>query len=91
MPSFGLWMHFQERRGKPALIPNSIWKRWVFTTICLMVFASWAALQSMEWFFSLLYFNPYSTYCGTYTEGNAVSSRCRNCQHWRLPSASFPT
>lgn len=52
---FPFWMHFQERRGKPALIPNSIWKNTIFSTICIMVLMSWAVLQSMEWFFSLFF------------------------------------
>ena len=53
IPAFIVWMHFQEHAGKPALIPNSLWKNGVFSTICTMVLLSWAMLNSMEWFFSL--------------------------------------
>ena len=53
IPLFIFWMHRQERLGKPALIPNSLWKNKAFLAICLMVLLSWAVLQSMEWFLSL--------------------------------------
>ena len=52
---FVFWMHRQEKRGKPALIPNSLWKDVPFSTICAMVLMTWAVVQSMDWFLSLLY------------------------------------
>ena len=55
IPLFIIWMKAQEAQGKPALIPNSLWRNSTFTAICLMVLLSWATLQSMEWFLSLLY------------------------------------
>ena len=55
IPLFILWMHVQEMRGRPALIPNSLWRNPTFSAICVMVFLSWATLQGMEWFLSLLY------------------------------------
>ncbi|KAF2236774.1 aminotriazole resistance protein [Viridothelium virens] len=55
IPAFIWWMHFQEKRGKPALIPNSLWKNARFSFICIIVFLSWAVLNSMEWFFSLFF------------------------------------
>lgn len=48
IPSFALWMREQQRRGKPVLIPNSLWKTLSFPTICIMVLLSWAILQGME-------------------------------------------
>ncbi|KAK9435728.1 puromycin resistance protein pur8 [Metarhizium brunneum] len=32
---FPMWMNYQTNRGRPALIPNSLWKNAPFTTICL--------------------------------------------------------
>ena len=52
--AFVLWMHLQEKRGKPALIPNSLWKKMAFSSICLMVLMTWAVQQSIDYFFSLL-------------------------------------
>lgn len=54
IPAFIFWMGRQERLGKPALIPNSLWRNIAFTAICLMVLLSWAVIQSMEFFLSLL-------------------------------------
>lgn len=54
IPLFILWMHVQVKRGKPALIPNKLWKNSTFSAMCAMVLLSWATLQGMEWFLSLL-------------------------------------
>lgn len=54
IPAFVVWMHRQKSLGRPALIPNSLWKNAAFTAICIMVLLSWAVVQSMEWFLSLL-------------------------------------
>ena len=53
MPLFVLWMHVQEKRGRPALIPNSLWKSSIFSAMCAMILLTWATLQGMEWFISL--------------------------------------
>ena len=47
-------MGYRERTGRTPLIPNSLWSKTSFTTICIMVMLSWAGLNSMEFFFSLL-------------------------------------
>ena len=52
--AFAPWMQYQEKRGKPALIPNSLWKELAFSCICVVVFLSWAIVQSFDWFVSLL-------------------------------------
>jgi hypothetical protein len=54
-PAFITWMHRQERAGRPALIPNSIWGKKAFTTICLMVLLSTAVMNCMELFSSLFF------------------------------------
>lgn len=50
---FPMWMNYQTNRGRPALIPNSLWKNASFTTICLSVFFCWAALNGIEYFTTL--------------------------------------
>jgi hypothetical protein len=55
LPSFVFWVQRQEKRGKPALIPNSLWKELAFSSICIMVFLTWAIVHSLEYLFSLLY------------------------------------
>ncbi|KAL8779498.1 MAG: hypothetical protein Q9213_006910 [Squamulea squamosa] len=55
VPAFVWWVGRQERLGKPALIPNSLWKIPAFTAVCLMVLLSWGVMNSMEYFVSLFY------------------------------------
>ncbi|OJJ50316.1 hypothetical protein ASPZODRAFT_57848 [Penicilliopsis zonata CBS 506.65] len=54
-PMFLFWMNRQEKHGRPALIPNSIWQNKAFTSICLVVLLSWAVLNGMETFLSLFF------------------------------------
>ncbi|KAI1342555.1 MFS general substrate transporter [Xylariaceae sp. FL0016] len=53
--AFPLWMHFQTKRGRPALIPNRLWKNPSFTSVCISVFFCWSALNGIE-YFTTLYF-----------------------------------
>ena len=53
---FPAWMRFREKRGKPALVPNNVWKRLPFASICIMVMLSYGVLNSFE-LFSILYFH----------------------------------
>jgi hypothetical protein len=55
LPSFFIWVSRQERLGKPALIPNSVWRQTSFTMVCLNVFFTWAAFNSFG-YFATLYF-----------------------------------
>ncbi|KAI4240100.1 MAG: hypothetical protein L6R40_005339 [Gallowayella cf. fulva] len=55
VPVFVGWVSRQERLGKPALIPNSLWKIPAFTAVCSMVLISWGVMNSMEFFVSLFY------------------------------------
>ncbi|KAF5493916.1 putative MFS-type transporter [Colletotrichum fructicola] len=57
VPAFVWWMWRQEKLGKPALIPNSLWKTAAFSSICGMVFLTWAMIQSLEYVFSLFFQN----------------------------------
>ncbi|KFX98275.1 hypothetical protein V490_02376 [Pseudogymnoascus sp. VKM F-3557] len=40
MPMFAFWMNLQEKHGRPALIPNSMWRNKAFTCMCLMHFSA---------------------------------------------------
>ncbi|RSL50759.1 hypothetical protein CEP53_008698 [Fusarium sp. AF-6] len=52
---FPFWMNYQVKRGKPALIPNDLWKNKSFTSVCIAVFLCWASLNGIE-YFTTLYF-----------------------------------
>ncbi len=51
---FVWWMHLQEKAGRTPLIPNSLWKKPAFTTICAMLMLSFATINCLEGFQSLL-------------------------------------
>ncbi|KAK8076968.1 major facilitator superfamily domain-containing protein [Apiospora saccharicola] len=55
IPGFVLWAEWQERRGRSALIPNSLWKNAAFTSTCVIVFFTWAVFNAFQ-YFSALYF-----------------------------------
>ncbi|KAL1310951.1 hypothetical protein AAFC00_001174 [Neodothiora populina] len=48
IPCFIVWVGRQERLGRPAIIPNSLWRTRTFTTICLAVFMTWGAFNAQE-------------------------------------------
>ncbi|KAM0566311.1 hypothetical protein ACHAP9_007489 [Verticillium nonalfalfae] len=48
LASFPAWMAFQTRKGRPALIPNRLWRNAAFTSVCLSVFFCWAALNGIH-------------------------------------------
>jgi hypothetical protein len=51
--AFPAWMHYRERVGKPALVPNKLWKNIPFTSTCIMVALSYGVMNSIELFSSL--------------------------------------
>jgi MFS family permease len=51
--AFPVWMHFQVKHGKPAIIPNKLWRNGAFTTTCVAVFFCWASLNAIEYFTTL--------------------------------------
>ncbi|RYO30403.1 hypothetical protein AA0111_g5567 [Alternaria arborescens] len=53
--AFPAWMHYRERCGKPALVPNKLWNNLPFTSTCIMVALSYGVMNSIE-LFSSLYF-----------------------------------
>lgn len=50
---FPLWMHRQVKTGRPALIPNKLWRNSSFTSICVAVFFCWASLNGLQYFTTL--------------------------------------
>ncbi|RJE22590.1 Major Facilitator Superfamily [Aspergillus sclerotialis] len=48
MLAFVLWVGRQERLGRPALIPNTLWKHKAFSCICVNDFCIWAAFNAFE-------------------------------------------
>ncbi|KAJ6033816.1 uncharacterized protein N7446_007892 [Penicillium canescens] len=55
LPSFLLWMEYQVKRNRPALIPNSFWINVSFSSICTTIALSNAVLNSMELFTGLFF------------------------------------
>jgi MFS-type transporter involved in bile tolerance (Atg22 family) len=51
-------MSYRERSGRKPLIPNSIWRKRSFSIICLLVLVSYAVLNGLEYFLSLLLVGP---------------------------------
>jgi Na+/melibiose symporter-like transporter len=48
VPIFILWIDRQERLNRPAIIPKSLWRNKVFTSICISVFLTWGAFNAVE-------------------------------------------
>ncbi|KAH6884588.1 integral membrane protein [Thelonectria olida] len=53
--AFILWNGRQERLNRPAIIPNSLWKNRVFSSICLSVFLVLGAFNATEAFISFFF------------------------------------
>ncbi|KAL4863704.1 major facilitator superfamily domain-containing protein [Aspergillus spectabilis] len=53
--AFITWEHLQEKHGRPALIPNSIWKNPTFTSTCLLGFFGWATTATNQYFLALFW------------------------------------
>lgn len=50
---FPVWMKYQSRKNRPALIPNRLWRSAPFTSICVSVFFAWASMNGIEYFTTL--------------------------------------
>lgn len=48
VPAFVVWVGRQENLGRPAIIPNSIWRNRIFTSVCIDVFLAWGAANALE-------------------------------------------
>jgi len=51
--AFPAWMHYRERHGKTALVPNKLWNNLPFASTCIMVALSYGVMNSIELFSSL--------------------------------------
>lgn len=55
IPAFVWWMHAAARRGRPVLIPNALWRRETFSSVCVMVMMSYAVMQTLELYVTLFF------------------------------------
>ena len=55
IPAFVLWVGRQERLGRPAIIPNSLWSNPAFTFICLSTFLAWGAFNAFQFGMTLFF------------------------------------
>lgn len=51
--AFPVYMNYQVRRNKPAIIPNKLWRNVPFTATCIAVFFCWAAFNAFQYFSTL--------------------------------------
>ncbi|KAL4908225.1 hypothetical protein BDW74DRAFT_188408 [Aspergillus multicolor] len=52
---FSLWVKFQTRRQKAALIPNALWGNLPFFFICVAMFFTWAAFNAFQYITTLFF------------------------------------
>ncbi|KAK1515041.1 uncharacterized protein CCOS01_13234 [Colletotrichum costaricense] len=55
VPFYVFWESRQERLGRPAVLPNSIWHRLEFATVCLSVFLTWSWFNAFSYWATLYY------------------------------------
>lgn len=57
LPIFSVWVEWQVKHEKAALIPNSLWRNLPFTFICVAMFFTWAAFNAFQYTSSLFFQN----------------------------------
>ncbi|KAF2028722.1 MFS general substrate transporter [Setomelanomma holmii] len=55
IPAFIFWVGRQEKLGRPAIIPNSLWRNRVFSVLCLGVFITWGVFNAIETYLTLFF------------------------------------
>jgi MFS family permease len=55
IPIFIWYTRRQERLGRKAIIPPSLWTNHVFTSLCITIFVIWGAFSAVEFFLTLFY------------------------------------
>ncbi|KAH8819726.1 integral membrane protein [Xylogone sp. PMI_703] len=55
LPLFAFWVARQERLGKVAIMPPSLWRNTVFTSLCVTVFIVWGIFNAIQFFLTLFY------------------------------------
>lgn len=53
--AFVFWIRRQEHLGQPAILPNSLWRCPIFTSICINVLLFWGAFNAVETLFSFYF------------------------------------
>lgn len=55
IPCFILWVGRQEKLGRPAIIPNSLWRNRIFSVICVGVLVTWGVFNALESYLTLFF------------------------------------
>jgi nitrate/nitrite transporter NarK len=55
IPKFAYWIHRQERLGRRAIIPPSLWTNKEFTSLCVIVFFVWGCFNATQYFITLYF------------------------------------
>jgi len=55
LPVFIWWVGRQERLGRPAIIPNSVWRKTEFTCVCIAVFLTWSMFNAYGYWCTLFF------------------------------------
>ena len=55
IPAFIFHTNRQERLGRKAIIPPSLWSNRVFTSLCITVFVIWGVFNAVEFFLTLFF------------------------------------
>jgi len=55
IPGFIVWVGRQEKLGRPAVIPNSLWRNRIFSVICVGVFLVWGVFNGIETYMTLFF------------------------------------
>ncbi|KAI1821010.1 MFS general substrate transporter [Xylaria intraflava] len=54
-PCFYTWVRRQEKLGRPALIPNSLWRNSSFVSVNALCFLGWATVTANQYFLALFF------------------------------------
>ena len=55
LPAFIYWVGRQEKLDRPAIIPNSVWRRSEFMAVCITVFLTWAMFNACGYWSTLFF------------------------------------
>lgn len=55
LPIFSLWVKWQVKHSRPALIPNALWRNLPFLFICVAMFFTWAGFNSFQYISTLFF------------------------------------
>jgi Na+/melibiose symporter-like transporter len=55
IPALTWWVRRQEKLGRKAIIPPSLWNNRVFTSICVIAFIVWGCFNATQYFITLYF------------------------------------